>query len=330
MTIAFTKPSVFRGSTPVMGRLVPLMTGATLLYAVGLEWYQFIHLPLFPPGPLRISGFEIALISCETFLGLWLISGAMPMAARRVAIGCFSVFACYTFYEALAGKTDCGCFGQVHVNPWVTFILDVAIVLVLVFLAKPPATPSQWSQRKWPMAVAAAIGLAAGVTVAILHPKVVSAANGLVTVESGNIVILEPHKWIGHKLPVLKDIVVQGTGKPLDQRLAFGQWIVMFYHTGCDECRHTIPVYEALAQREVMSGKTPHVAFIRVPSDPPNPEPPGLFDSRLTVRGTLASSHQWFATTPIIVELRNGIVHRIATGLSAMNLDWCGTMNTDH
>jgi hypothetical protein len=96
----------------------------------------------------------------------------------------------------------------------------------------------------------------------------------------------------------------------------------MFYHASCDECRRMIPVYEALAQREAMSGKTPQVAFVRVPSDPPNPVPPGLFNSRLARHGTLDSSHEWFATTPIVVALRDGIVRRVAVGHSAMNPQW--------
>ncbi len=339
-----------------------IIAGAWLLCAAALGVWQFVHSPVSLTRLQRVPEFDPALIGWEIFLGLWLISGALPTAARRVAIGCFSVFACYTLYEAFAGKTNCGCFGQVHMNPWLTFVLDIAIVLVLVFLAKPTVIPSRWSQRKWRVVAALAIGLAAGITVAMLHPKVVSAANGLVTADNGGIIILEPHHWIGHRLLVLADIVsvssrpgatglqheaakLQWTGDlrqdvddtgitglqprmdgahkmSLSQRLAHGQWIVMFYHASCEECRRTIPVYEALAQREAMSGQTPHVAFVRVPSNPQNPVPPGLFNSRLARHGTLDSSHEWFATTPIVVALRDGIVRRVAVGHSAMNPQW--------
>ena len=330
------------------------LAAAALFTAASLNAWRFIHSPILPSGVEGLPGFEPALIAFEIFLGLWLISGALPKAARRVAIGCFGVFACYAFYEALFGKTDCGCFGQVRVNPWFTFILDVAIVLALIFFARPSGKdtdPSRWSRRKWPVAAAAGIGLAVGVAAAWLHPKVVSAASGLATADAGKIVILEPHRWLGHRLPVLADIVSTGFSRPraaglqqagdhrqdvdatgatgllgmsLNQRLVHGQWIVMFYHAGCGECRATIPVYEQLAQQETLSGKRAHVAFIRVPSGS-GTSTRGLFHSDLPLHATLDASHQWFATTPIVVELRDGIVHRVATGRSAMNPQWMNT-----
>jgi len=305
------------------------IVGAVLLFGAALKAWQLTQLPLLTSGLRGLPGFDPALIGWETFLGLWLISGALPSAARHAAIGCFGVFGIYAFYEALAGKADCGCFGQVKVNPWFTVVLDVSIVLALLFLAKAAAISSapasRWASRRWPVAAALGIGLAAGIASAVLHPKLAVAANGLATADSGKLMILEPHKWLHHRLPVLGNIVAQGSGKALGKRLSVGQWIIMFYHASCDECQQTIPVYEALAQREVLSGKTPHVAFVRVPSDSPNPVPPGLFRSRLALHGTLDSSHEWFATTPIVVELRDGIVHRVATGRSAMTPQWMNT-----
>ena len=245
------------------------------------------------------------------------------------------MFACYAFYEALAGKADCGCFGQVHVNPWFTVILDITIVLALVFLAKPMDVSARRAKRKWPVVVAFGIGLAAGIFSAVLHPRPSLAANGLLTTDGGKLVILEPRKWIGHRLPVLAHIISAslsgpGAARPhgisLRQRLAHGQWIVLFYHAGCDECRQAIPVYEALAQSEYLSGQIPHTAFIRVPSDPPTPTPPGLFYTNTalhgTLDGTLDGSHEWFATTPIAVELSDGKVIAAATGTNAMSLAW--------
>ncbi len=320
--------SVSRPPTNPFCRFLVLAVGLLSAAAAMMKSRQYVRLPAAEHGQWEIPDFVPVLITFEIFLGLWLMSGAFPAAARRVAIGCFGSFACYTLFEAFAGKTDCGCFGQVHVNPWYTFILDVSLVLMLTFFGKPGrgnAGPSRWAQRKWPVALAAAIGLAIGFTVAILHPKVVSDANGLAAADNGRIVILEPHKWLHHRLPVLGNIVAQGSAKALGNRLSFGRWIVMFYHASCDECQQTIPVYEALAQREMLSGKAPHVAFVRVPSNPPNPVLSGLFDSRVALHGTLDTSHQWFATTPIVVELRGGIVHRVATGRSAMTPRWMNT-----
>ena len=132
-------------------RPIPVFAGLALLVAATLRSWQYIRSPIPPPGQTGLVGFDPAMIGSELFLGLWLISGASPNAARRLAIGCFSVFACYTLYEALAGKTDCGCFGQVHVNPWYTFILDVSLVLMLTFVGGRGtgiAGPSWWARKK--------------------------------------------------------------------------------------------------------------------------------------------------------------------------------------
>ena len=127
--------------------------------------------------------------------------------------------------------------------------------------------------------------------------------------------ILEPHKWLGHRLPVLKHIRI---GK----QLAHGRWVVMFYHADCDVCRHTIPVYEALAMQDAFGGG-PRVAFVRVPSEePPGPPPAGLFHTHLALHGALDESHEWFAATPMAAELSNGRVIAVASGTAARNLDW--------
>lgn len=315
----------------VLPRAVSVTTGGVLLTAAGGTTLSFTHSPLSLPGLEGLPGFAPALIAWEIFLGLWLVSEAVPMAAWRGAIGCFGVFACYALYEAATGSADCGCFGQVHVNPWYTVILDLAIVLALMFLARPVDVSAQRAKRKWPLAVALGIGLAAGIASAIVHPRPIAAANGLVTANDGKIVILEPRKWVGHRLPVLAHIVSavlsgQGAARPyrtsLSQRLAHGQWIVLFYHAGCDECQRTIPAYEALAAYDAGTGNATRIAFIRVPSDPPTPQPPGLFHTDAALHGALDGSHEWFATTPIAVELSSGKVVAVTTGTAAMNLSW--------
>ncbi len=320
------RPECFEAPLPAdpASQLPRNSVGAVLLVAAALKAWQVIHSPALPLGPQGIPGFEPALIGLELFLGLWLTSGASPNAARRAAIGCFSLFACYTLYEALAGNTDCGCFGQVHVNPWFTFVIDAAVVLTLLSVAKPggkDAVGARWSRRKWPVAAALLIGLLAGVGSAVLHPKAVETVNGLTTANGGKLVILNPHRWLGHRLPVLNYIVGQNDGAALGNRIASGNWVVMFYHAGCGECRRTVPVYEQLAQREVISGRRAHVAFVRVPSGS-GASPRGLFHSSLPMHAALDASHQWFARTPIVVELHNGVVRAEAVGRRAMNSAW--------
>ena len=87
-----------------------------LLISAGLKGGQFIHSSVLSSGWRGLPNSEPVLIGWEIFLGLWLLSGALPLAARRTATGCFALFGGYAFWEALAGKASCGCFGQVHGN----------------------------------------------------------------------------------------------------------------------------------------------------------------------------------------------------------------------
>ena len=96
--------------------LSTVIAGLILLLAAGLKAWRVIHSPVAMPAPLGITGFTPVLIGWEIFLGLWLLSGALPLAARRMATGCFALFGGYACWEALAGKASCGCFGQVHGN----------------------------------------------------------------------------------------------------------------------------------------------------------------------------------------------------------------------
>lgn len=124
--------SVSRPPTNPFCRFLVLAVGLLSAAAAMMKPREYVRLPAAEPGQRGIPDFVPVLITFETFLGLWLISGALPRAARRVAIICFSTFACYTLYEALIGKADCGCFGQVPAKPWRTATLWEAVWPALV------------------------------------------------------------------------------------------------------------------------------------------------------------------------------------------------------
>ncbi len=82
-------------------RLVAACAGASLLLAATLKAGQIISPPSLSQSPdLLAVG-----VVWEFFLGLWLISGALPKAARKVAIGCFSVFAQWFATTPIVGET---------------------------------------------------------------------------------------------------------------------------------------------------------------------------------------------------------------------------------
>ena len=90
-------------------RMVAALSGMVLSSAAALSGANYGMSPGATAGAEGSASLLPLLIAFEIFLGLWLISGALPRAARRVAIGCFSVFAQWfattpIVVEIVAGK----------------------------------------------------------------------------------------------------------------------------------------------------------------------------------------------------------------------------------
>jgi hypothetical protein len=68
----------------------------------------------------------------ELSLGIWLISGLFRKAAWLAGTLAFFGFIFVTLYKGITGAESCGCFGQIHVNPWATLgLIDIPMFLLL-------------------------------------------------------------------------------------------------------------------------------------------------------------------------------------------------------
>ncbi len=307
-----------------------IAVGLLLFCAAVLKAWQFTHSLVRPAGLEGLTGFIPALIGWEMFLGLVLISGVFGNAVCWAAIACFSLFGCYALYEAVSGYASCGCFGQVPVNPWCTAALDAAVVLGLVFLARPAGQRPKAGKARAPwrrlqvvaIVAGAAIGLAVGIAAAELHPRPRTVVPGVSFFNGGKLVLLEPTQWIGHRFPLLKYIATPEGRPSVGAAFAHGSWVMLLYHADCDECRQAIPVYEAFATQVGASPTALRVALIRVPEDLPAPAPTAPFGVNAALRASLDSSHAWFVETPAALEIRRGGVIAAASGSAAMGLGW--------
>ena len=81
----------------------------------------------------------------EAALGLWLVSGLLPLSARVFAIITFSIFAFVAFVRGVRGEVSCGCLGSIEVNPWVMLVFDV-IALAMLLSVKPRQMPGRRSR----------------------------------------------------------------------------------------------------------------------------------------------------------------------------------------
>jgi hypothetical protein len=93
--------------------------------------------------------FLLIQIPLEFALGVWMVSGLFRKAAWIAGTLAYLGFIAVTIFKVVTGAESCGCFGQVHVNPWITlFSIDIPFfILLAIFRPKglkvlPPPWPN--------------------------------------------------------------------------------------------------------------------------------------------------------------------------------------------
>lgn len=289
--------------------VVRLCLGCLLLLAANLK----LHQPATALTSLGLSFSESAsywlllcVIEFEVLLGVWLIFGIAQRASWRCAIAIFLVMACITFVKAVRGEESCGCFGAVPVSPWYMFGLDVAATIALckwrpVTASTPRGIGASRVAARLRRAAFLAVVTAATVYVGAVGAKF---AAGRISddgeMPSGGIVLLEPERWRGQRLPIV-DFIEDG------QQFLSGSWLTVFYHDGCPKCQEVIWDCESLARQSSGRDDVPRIAMIEVPpygsgnvfATSPNP-------AFLLTR--LDESRDWFIQTPAVLYVVDGTV----------------------
>jgi hypothetical protein len=128
-------------------RILSFALGIFLLTTAGLKAYGLTMDPLAQDSFLASPRLLIATIEIETVLGIWLLVGWWPRTAWGFTLSFFALLAALSLYLALDGQRSCGCFGQMTVNPWLTFVLDVAVLAALMF-CRPVVTAATISRYR--------------------------------------------------------------------------------------------------------------------------------------------------------------------------------------
>jgi hypothetical protein len=123
---------------------------------------------------------------------------------------------------------------------------------------------------------------------------------------------LSQRKWIGKRFPLLPFIEdapgqSQPGERPLRERLAEGDWIVVLYHHDCPKCQEKMPRYGELANRAAFDSTAPQVALIEIPPYGETNALPILADSGYAL-GRLRDSNKWLVETPLDLFLRSPLV----------------------
>jgi len=291
--------------------IVTSLLGVLLIIAAVLKGWQLLSEPIVDESIWTSRPFLILTVEFELALGIWLLSGLFKKAAWLAAITCFGVFSLVTLYKGITGAESCGCFGKVHVNPWITlFAIDLPAVIALAlfrsglsfrlrlsFLRKRESVKHLIADLLTPAPslgrftiTTCLILITLGATAPILAfnepPKITSRYE-----------VLEPENWVGKKLPILEYIDIA-------ESLKEGTWLIFLYHYDCPDCARAIPRYEEIARDLAGNEDFLRIALIAVP-------PYG----RSTVSqncpctlGRLGETKEWFVTTPAVALLTAGKV----------------------
>lgn len=248
----------------------------------------------------------VGLIECELSMSLWLIAGLCPVWSRRVGIATFAVFVISSGYSGLLGAESCGCFGPVHVNPWLSCVMDIVLV-ALLYNWKPTAANNNDVRNDYKLRT---LWIVLALVVAVINViiwKTWQLSDSTGSVDDQSVVILEPQEWLGKTFPLEDQI-------DIGRELARGSWVVLFYHPDCPLCQKAIVYYEHVREELKRSQSGTDVALIQVP-----PFADDVLLSHTTCRrGKLTDSKEWFITTPSAVTIREGRVLSVATGTDVL------------
>lgn len=267
---------------------------------------------LIPSDDWESNWTVLPLIFLEVSLGFWLWSNRRPRPACVVAILAFAGFACYSLIALLEGRESCGCFGDVKVSPLLTLIIDLTAICALI-LIRPKrlctASPEFTVTAPMRLLLSRLIQFAALSFCILLGVGIVWVISGgsprlFVSIKANEVVVLDPHNWVGGELPLLDFI-------DIGSELRHGHWIVIFYHHDCSKCKQILNLYDKsvpLGQERV------RLAAIEMP---PYGPPVSHESTEFVKRGRLSNAREWFGTAPIVVRVRDSLVATIESQASS-------------
>jgi hypothetical protein len=198
--------------------------------------------------------------------------------------------------KGLSGENSCGCFGVVTVNPWITVLIDLIIVVLLVVFREPIKINFKFSspvRKKLMLVLLAWLLLAIPVLVVMnslkqhSHPTL-----GIEFTGPGGkrMIQLEPENWIGKEFPLPSRF------KYVDNHEMFmqGIWTIILIHTECTKCIQLIS--------DIEKQNNENIAIIEIPSDTASVSIKTIFPYF-----KLDENNGWYITTPFIIKLSDGI-----------------------
>jgi hypothetical protein len=231
------------------------------------------------------------LVAFEFLFGLWMIFGLIPEATRRVAIGCFCIFACSALYKTANGEHSCGCFGTMSPPPVYTLMFDLTAIAAL-FLFRPDAASTS--------ARGSALARTLGFLTLACWGALALAASADRFGQDNAAERITPGRLTGKCLPLLQHIDV---GKAL----AVGRWTIIFYRHDCAVCKRELPRYKKIANDPSARDDWGRIALIEVPPYDRSATETAVAGCPYAV-GRLDDSRRWLIKTPMEFSILDCIV----------------------
>jgi hypothetical protein len=119
-------------------------------------------------------------------------------------------------------------------------------------------------------------------------------------------VLLEPEKWVGKRLPLLKHI-------DIGDELAHGHWLLVLYRHDCPKCEKLIPRFEQAAIAATRESAMARFVLVELPPYAESGVGPVSRGSPCRL-GRLSETKKWVVTTPTTLSLEAGIVYAAQVG----------------
>ena len=281
-----------------------------LLFAAGMKTWQLATVPVLGEGLLHARWFNILVVEFELFWAIWLLWGLLPKQTRWATLGLFSTFATVSLYKALSGEVSCGCFGQAQVNPWWMFGLDIVIVgFVFSFKVFSQAQKSYFSAvpennrffHSLCSFTIVAMTFGGLIYLYLSHLQYSRLSELGYVIGNSKVVELTPNEWQGKPFP-FKEYC------SLNIDMSDSTLFVMFQRKGCLDC-------ELLRQAIIRMTKTNNISLVVLDvsemSNSKSSHAKSLAKDENVFYGKTNTEYTWLVETPIVLELRNGIVYHV-------------------
>lgn len=271
---------------------VVAICAATMLLFSGaiLKWLQLASTPSTKNLIFGSRMAESFVVLFEIGLAFWLISGWNFRYATRVTAIVLCLFLVLNLTAVSRGQTSCGCFGLVQVHPLITLFLDLIVLVLLLTCTKSVGRKTILITPLTILFFVCQLGLFATFASVQKH-----SLDELVDLGSrSGFVVIELEDLQGKPFQLFEYIRNADV-----QQLRQGNWEVVLVHSGCTQCE------EVIAEKIAAIDSHPsQLAIIELP-----PYSSDVFSpSKSVIRGRLSNEQKWFAETPLVFKLDDGIV----------------------